>query len=269
MKRSGIMLKQKYQNRVLVSFGNDCPMKCKHCYTYDLEQEKRLKTCDELVEDIKSKDFDIIYISQSYENFIEEDKGVELCQKLYRTYEKDIIIITRSWLSDMTLQRLNDLNDEMSKKGNKLFLAVSLCADNSYIITEDKEKCPSPILRLSNLERAHNHKISTLLLLRPIFPEKVIPIEECIGLIKRASTYIDAVISSGLIVTENIINKLELNMNNIKYLERGDSDYLSNIDRNKIKFLDVENELKSLEEYCKINAIPFFRHSMPALNYLR
>lgn len=259
----------KYENRELISFDGTCPMNCKHCYTYELDKKNLFRTSEQLVESLKDKKFDIIYVSQSFENFSNEKDGISLCQQLYNAYKKDIFIITRSFLSDKTIMELSRLNSIMNKEGKELFLAVSLCADISYDITEDTTRCPKPELRLSNLERAHRHNIKTILLLRPIFPNNIIPVKECINLIQQSSGYVAAVISSGLIATDAILKRLNIHRENIKFLAGGDSTYLDNIDPKKVQYLDVELELKEIEECCRTYKLPFFRHSMPALNYLK
>ena len=90
----------RYQNRVLVSFDGICPMKCKHCYTYELNLASKNRSIDQIVLDLNDKKFDVIYLSQSYENFFDEKKGIELVRKLYDCYQKDIFIITSSYLTD-------------------------------------------------------------------------------------------------------------------------------------------------------------------------
>lgn len=261
-------MKCKYNKRVLVSFDGECPMKCKHCYTYDLEFQESSRTIEQLVQSIEKRHFDIIYISQSYENFIDEKKGLKLCKKLYDTYHKDILIITRSILSDEVLLELKKLNEEMKKNGNQMFLAVSVCADESYGITEDILKCPEPRIRLNNLKKAYNYSIKTILMLRPIFPEKLIPVQECLELIKSSQNYINAVVSGGLIVTDTIIEALHIDMGCIQWSINGDSEYLKDLDKSKVKYIDVKNEMKEIEIYCQSISVPFFRHSMPALNYI-
>ena len=140
----------RYVKRTLVSFRGRCPMHCKHCYTYDLD-EREEKTISEIVEETGHESFDIIYLSQKYENFYDESQGLALCQGLYDKYQKDIFIITRSYLSDGLIERLGNLNRRMQQQCNQLYIAVSLCADDSYTITENQMVCPTPHKRLENL----------------------------------------------------------------------------------------------------------------------
>lgn len=259
----------KYNTRILTSFSGECPMNCKHCYTYELPAKTQNNSYRQIVDEISEKTFDIIYLSQSYENFFDEEKGICLCEELYKKYKKDLFIITRSSLSDKALERLKVLNQVMMSKGNNLFFAVSLCADQSYYLTEDEQMCPPPEKRLRNLEKMAAYGIRTILLLRPIFPDNIIPIDECIGLIEKSKNYIGAVVSSGLIVTDGILDKLSLDKECLRFLPSGKTEYLQDLDPDKAQYVDVEKELYTLESFCKQMEIPFFRHSLPALNYLK
>lgn len=259
---------QKYQRRAFISFDGYCPMNCRHCYTYELEKRMDTRTDIELIEELQQKKFDIIYLSQTYENFYEEEKGIALCEKLYQKYKKDIYIIARSKLSESGISALVKLNTVMKCNDNKLYFATSVCANESYGITEDVSQCPSPEERLEKLKQLHKNGVSTILLIRPLFPKEIISVVECKNLIKKSKGCIDAVISSGLIVTDRILEKLGLSADNLKYLQNGHSEYLANLKKEQVRYLDVEEELMELEKFCNEMKIPFFRHSMPALNTL-
>ena len=259
---------KKYDSRVMVSFDGKCPMGCKHCYTYDLEKKECNRDINELVQEIEEKIFDIIYISQSYENFFDEIRGLRLCHMLYEKYQKDMFIITRSFLSNKVIDKLGKLNQVMKSEGHQLFIAVSVCAEQSYGFTEQKGVCPTPQQRLLNLERVHNVDIKTILLVRPVFPDSIIPVYECKILIERSKSYINAVVSSGLIVTNKIIERLGLRDNGLLYQSDGDSEYLADLEPGKAKYVDVDNELNEIQDFCISNSIQFFKHSIPALNYL-
>ena len=256
----------KFNSRVLVSFEDKCPMNCKHCYTYELDSQPANHDTSAIVSKLSAKDFDIIYISQRYENFYDEDRGYALCNELFTKFHKDIFIITRSYLSDKMIQNLCSLNQQMRDEEKNLILAVSVCADRSYHLTENIEMCPTPVQRMHNLYRAHMYGIKTVLMLRPIFPNMIIPVSECTSLISQFSEYIDAVVTSGLIVTDGILERLQLDRHALSYLPHGDSSYLSNLRNKEVLYLDVEAELKEIERISSINKIPCFRHSMPALN---
>ena len=257
-----------YKSRTFVSYQGKCPMNCKHCYAHELEYSSNSNCISEVVNEVDKQEFDIIYVSQRYENFYDEEKGVSLCQALYERHHKDLLIITRSYLSDRLVEKLVQLNKTMQCRGNQLYLAVSICAEQSYSFTEDESVCPTPQQRLLNLKRVHPHHIKTLLFLRPVFPDKVIPAAECISIIKQAKDFTDAVISSGLIVSDAILKRLGLEKASFAYLESGDSSYLADLNQDDILYMDVENELQMIQNECEFFGIPFFRHSMPALNYL-
>lgn len=257
---------KQYKKRVLVSFRGRCPFNCKHCYTYELP-ERTEKTIPEITAEAGSEyPFDIIYLSQKYENFFDGSRGMALCRELYSRYQKDIFIITRSHLNYEIMVQLGFLNQVMQQQGNQLYLAVSLCADQSYTSIEDSSICPTPNQRLENLRCGKPFGIKTILMLRPIFPNFLVPTDEYIHILQRAEKYTDAVVSSGLIVTDAILTRLGLKAESCIYLENGDSEYLS--DLNDARYLDVENELYYIQSYCQNRKLPFFRHSMPALNCL-
>lgn len=256
----------KYNKRALISFEDHCPMNCKHCYTYDLDSNPICHDIPTIISNLSPKDCDIIYVSQRYENFYDEDCGYSLCNALFSQYHKDIFIITRSYLSDKMIGNLCGLNEKMQGAGNSLILATSVCADTSYTRTENADICPTPIQRIQNLQRAHASGIKTILMLRPIFPNAIIPVSECTSLISQFSEYIDAVVTSGLIVTDRILENLNLDKNSLAYMPRGDSSYLADLKGKEILYLDVETELTEIEHSCSIAGIPCFRHSMPALN---
>ena len=262
-------MESKYNNRVFISYDMACPMKCKHCYTYELKQRRKQRNVDELVESLADECFDIIYMSKSYENFYDEKKGLLLCEALWQRFHKDIFIITRRLLSNTIIEELAQLNREMRLKGNGLYLGVSASATKSGAFLESQEFCPTAMDRLYNLERAKALEIKTVLLLRPIFPDNIISVEEPLQLIEKSKDFVDAIISSGLIVTDKILNSLNLKQSNMKYLENGDSDYLADLESDSIRYVDVHNEIQKVKECCQNNKLPFFEHSMPALNSIR
>lgn len=260
------IMDDKYKKRVFISFDSTCPMKCKHCYTYELDLIKKGRNIDELVNSLEEKEFDVIYVSKSYENFYDERKGIELCNALWNRFHKDIFIITRRFLSDQGVEQLADLNERMMKSRNKLYFGISASAMESSFVVEDKIQCPSAIERLQNLKRAKEYGIKTILIIRPLLPENMVPVEEPLELIRRSKDFIDAVISSGLIVTDKILKNLNCGRKDIKYLEYGDSAYLADLQSESVKYVDVKSEIEELRKYCVENGVVFFEHSMPALN---
>lgn len=256
----------KYKKRVFISFDSICPMKCKHCYTYELDLRKKERNVDELVNSLDGKEFDVIYVSKSYENFYNERKGIDLCNALWDKFRKDIFVITRRFLTDQGVEQLADLNERMMKSGNRLYLGISVSAIESSFVVEDQEHCSSTIERLQNLKRAKKYGIKTLLIIRPLLPTNMIPVEEPLELIRRSKDFIDAVISSGLIVTDKIQKNLNCDRKDMKYLEYGDSAYLADLQSESVKYVDVRSEIEELRKYCVENGVAFFEHSMTALN---
>ena len=67
---------EKLEKRELVSFDGACPYKCKHCYTFGLNEENKNLSIDDIVESLKEKEFDVIYVSHNKENFINPKEGI-------------------------------------------------------------------------------------------------------------------------------------------------------------------------------------------------
>lgn len=255
----------KYTNRIIIGFDGRCPLNCKHCYAHGLDQVCEPRSISQLVASIEEKDFDIIYLSQKNETFYDEKEGLAFCEALYNKYKKDIYIITRSNLSDNTINELARINSEMGGAGNKLIVGISICANESFLKTESNI-CPSPSERLVCMKKIHQRGIKTILTIRPVFPDWFIPVSELKEIINKASDYYDCVVSSGLIASEHIIADLGMNLMTIKYLTSGDSTYLDDINKNDFKFLDVEEELNEIEATVLACGKNFYRHSMQALN---
>lgn len=257
----------KYKTRMIIGFDGVCPYNCKHCYAKGCDRHNDNRSINELINSIENREFDIIYLSQKYENFYNEQAGFELCKGLFLKYKKDIYIITRSELSEETIEDLSNLNSLMDANGCRLIIGTSLCAYESYLKTESI-LCPKPDQRINCLKKLHDKGLLTVLLLRPVFPNHFIPVNELQTVIYRAADYCDCIISSGLIVSQEIISKLGMDLESVKYMAYGDSSYLDDMDKASFAFLDVEEELKILEKTAIQVGKPFFRHSMPALNSL-
>lgn len=266
------------KTRELVSFDGPCPYKCKHCYTFGLNEENRHLTVDDIVDSLKGKQFDVIYVSHNRENFVVPDEGIDLCTRLFETYNKDIIAITRNIFNEKELERFAKLSEKMKSKGKLLCLAVSIPALDSIEITEGSGIIPSPEKRIEFLKRAKEKNIKTILVIRPLFPNKIIPIREPLEILERCKTFVNCVLSSGLAVNDSILNQLGLSEKDFNYLEGNNSKYLLGaIDG--IKYVDVQDEIRQLKEKCKelninffdhsMEAIKFFDHSLQAINYLK
>lgn len=254
--------------RSIISFDGICPMNCRHCYTYDLEDNKEIKTIETILKEIENEESDIIYISRRYENFFIESAGLKLTRSAFEKYHKHIFIITRCNLTDECINDLAQLMNEMKEYGKKLVIAISIPAMMSYSITEDSNAISSPEERCEVIKRIYNQGIPVIAMLRPVYPDSIIPVEELKRIIDNVSGNVDAVVSSGLAVNEEI--KKRLNMENVifKYLEDNSQNYLVGSEAKNIKYIDVNEELGVLSDYCKNKGIPFFTHSMEALNYI-
>ncbi len=269
---------EKLEKRELVSFDGACPYKCKHCYTFGLNEENKNLSIDDIVESLKEKEFDVIYVSHNKENFINPKEGINLCRKLFETYNKDILAITRNVFNDDELNDFSKLNEEMKSKGKLLCLAVSIPALDSIEITEGIGIIPSPEERINFLKRAKEKDIKTILVIRPLYPNKIIPIKEPLKIIEKCSGFIDCVLSSGLAVNDFILKQLGLTWDDFNYLDGDNSKFLLGAIDN-MKYIDVQEELKQLKDKCKdlnisifnhsMEALQFFSHSMDALNYLK
>lgn len=257
------------KTRAIVSFDGPCPYNCKHCYTFGLKEEVKNLTVEDIVDSLKGKDFDVIYVSHNKENFLNPSEGIRLCEELYKEYDKDIIAITRNVFNDEELNRLSKLSKLMEEKGKMFFLAVSIPAKESIGVTEGNASIPTPSLRLDFLKRAHAKGIKTILVIRPVFPNHIIPTKETLELVEEAHSFVDAVLSSGLAVNKSILSQLDMKEEDFKYLDGDNSNYLIGAVDNDTKYIDVSEELSKIKEKCKELNIPFFDHSLVALNYLK
>lgn len=262
---------KKYTNRVLVSFSGRCPLECKHCYTLDSDCHKNIQDMDEIeqiIAAVRGLTFDIIYISHDRENFIDEQAGVQLTEELYETFHKSILIITRKCLSQETVIQLAALSKRMANNDHTLFVAVSIPANSSYGITENRDRIATPLDRCELLKRLHLNGINSIFLARPIFPNSIIPIYEVIEMISSYHDYIDAVVASGLAVNDSILERLALSEDRFKFLPGNHSNFLIGSSAKNIKYIDVNSELTIIEKECNEKEIVFSTHSMDAINKL-
>lgn len=258
----------KYNNRVIVSMDRECPMGCKHCYSFAMTHSNTPQSDESVISRAKKSAADIVYLSEKTENFFDEREGYELCKCLFEECKKDIFVITRSFLSDETIQQLATLDQQMKQTANALYLAVSVCAHESYGITEDIHLCPTPDARISNLKRASALGIHTILMVRPVFPSKMVPIKEYLELVDQCNGNVDVVVTSGLIVTDSILKRLGVEREFFSYMACGDSSYLADLEDKSISYVNVEAELQEIENKCSMCGIPYYRHTMPALNWI-
>ncbi len=253
--------------REFVSFDGACPLRCKHCYTYQLETAKKARTINEIIDSIGNAEFDVIYVSQKKENFIDQQMGVALCNALYNRYNKDIFVITRVALSDDTLKDLKILAMEMEKSGNMFYLAVSIPGLSSYGVTETKDIIEPPEKRIDCLKRAKAIGINTILMARPLYPDTIIPVQEILDLIDKCKEYVSCVVASGIAVNDEILKQLGMKSEDFNYL--ADNEYLVGAIPCQLDYIDVRKEMKVISNYCKSIALPYFDHSISALNYIK
>ena len=103
-------------------------------------------------------------------------------------------------------------------------------------------------------------------MLRPVFPNEIIPVKECLQIIERTHQYISCVVSSGLGVNNSILDRLKKGESDFSYYQN--QEYLQGAIDCEIKFIDVDFELKKIREKCHELDVTFFEHSMPSLNYV-
>lgn len=255
----------KLSRRAFVSFDELCPYQCKHCYTYGIERNK-FRTTEEIVDSISKESFDVIYVSQKNDNFSNPSRGIDLCRKLFEKYNKDLFIITRNVFNNDEMQELCSLKSTMDEKGKKIFIAISLNSLASVGVCEDISKTPSPIERIYFIKKLSKEGYNPILMLRPIFPDKIIPVGECLEILESTYEYVSCVVSSGLGVNSDILKRLDMQENDFTYNQS--QEYLQGAIDCEIKFVDVDFEIEKIRQKCESLNISMFEHSMPALNYV-
>ena len=259
------------RNREIISFSGRCSLKCKHCFAHEIETEDICDSdveIDKIVESLRGKTFDVIYVSHNKENFNDPMLGVELCKKLFEEYNCDICITTRKSFNGAAFKNLKKLNELMKENSKFLYVCVSIPAIQSWEIMEQKDKMQSPYERIGFLERLKNAGIFSLLTIRPLFPENVIPRSEIRQIVDLCADKVDCILTGGLAVTDNILSRLALNEADLKYTDGELSEYLVGV-KSKVKYVDVTSEISALKAYCRENDISFFEHSLDAINHLR
>lgn len=254
------------KKRVLVSYDDICPFQCKHCYTLDIKREKNNRSINEIIDGISSDDFDVVYVSQRRDNFSNPDLGIELCEKLFDRYKCNIFIITRNIFDEEQIRSLCKLRERMNSYNKDVIVAVSLFATNSYSISENQNKVPTPEARIYFLNKIAESGIKAIALIRPVFPNKIVNVKELYEIIDSIKSFISCVVSSGLAVNDNILWRLGMNSNDFSYASS--NNYLEGVMEGELKFIDVSEELLLVKNYCIKNEIPYFEHTMPALDYL-
>ncbi len=261
-------MKYSENSRAFASFSGKCPYECSHCYTFSKEFVSKGKAdVNSIINELNSKkNFNIVYISGYKENFVDPAKGMSLLESVYDNFCCDILITTRAVFDVNNTNRLFALNARMQSNGNHLYFCVSIPAYESYRLLEPNPIIPSPSQRLQFLKNIYLGGINAILTIRPLCPNTFVPISESIRLINEIDGYCSAVISSGIVVDNFILTKLNEFPDVFDYEEKKLMNCLEN-DIN-VKYVNVKKELEQVENTCKKSGIPFFQNSLPAINYI-
>ena len=255
----------KISRRTFVSFDELCPYQCKHCYTYGIVRDN-FRTIEEIVESISKDDFDVIYVSQKNDNFSNPLRGIDLCHRLFKRYRTNLFIITRNVFNDDELKELDKLKEYLNQANKQLFIAISLNALESINVCESAGKVCSPNSRIDFIKKLSDRGYTPILMLRPIFPDNIIPVEECLRIIDLAHKHVSCIVSSGLGVNDDILERLGMKESDFSYNQS--QEYLQGAIDCEIKFIDVTTEMEKIRKKCHSLNVAFFEHSMPALNYI-
>lgn len=255
--------------RQFVSFTGKCPYQCNHCYTFcsAYDSYDSGNSVNEIIEGLRKEDFDIVYVSGHKENFINPDDGIELCEQIFQNYSSDIMITTRNVFDCKQLEKISILNRKMEEKHRDLFFCASIPALQSYKKLEPNPIIPNPIKRIENLKRIFDLGIYTVLTLRPLCPNIYIPIQEIIDIIELCQQHVSVVLSSGIVVNDEILHKLIGFPKDFNCQEKPLMPCLKN--NLSMRYVDVNMELKEIKIKCKEYSLPFFEHSLPAIEYLK
>jgi DNA repair photolyase len=151
----------------------------------------------------------------------------------------------------------------MNRAEKKLFACVSVSAYDSYKTIEIDDKIPTPIERIEFLTKLHKEKIITFLTLRPIFPNTFIPVTEYINILEKSYKSCSAVITSGIYIDKDIIDRLKTFPKDYRYEKMTWSCFNDMIITN----VDVSRELSAIKTFCKEKGVLVFEESIPAINY--
>jgi DNA repair photolyase len=263
-----MLLEDLEKERVFVSFGGKCPYRCRHCYTFcDNYQYDPISTVNDLVKSLKEKEFSLVYISGHKENFVNPDDGLELCEEIFSSYYTDILLTTRNVFDNKQLKRLCNLNERMKLLNKDLFVCVSIPALQSYKKIESSSLVPSPDKRIDFIKRLYENDIYTILTIRPLFPDAFISVNEPLEILHKCKNYVSAVISSGIVVDDTILENLKTFPKDIRYIE---GKLMQCLGQNiNVRYVNVEQEYKKINEFCQLNNIYLSDHSIPVIQYLK
>lgn len=255
--------------REIVSFSGRCPLDCKHCFAKEIVDENEPENdISAVINELSGKHFDVVYVSHYKENFFDPDHGVDLCEEIYNTYKCDICITTRCTLSGKPLLRTKELNRKMKKTGNSLSFCISIPALGSYEKIENKEIIATPLQRIDFAGQLKAIGITTFVTIRPLFPSSFISTDEIHQIVDRCVDKVDGILTGGLYATDSILDSLQIPHDAVSYLDDSESEYLVGVEKN-FRAVNVESEIEDLATYCRSKSLPFFKHSIDALNYFK
>ena len=254
--------------REFASFSGKCPYACLHCYTFTPNyQTMGEDNITKIVNRLDGKNPDVIYISGHKENFFNPDQGLELSEKLFEAYHCDILMTTRNVFHKEAVSRLSKLNSRMRNEGKNLFFCISIPALESYKKLESNPIIPTPQQRIEFLSEVYASGIDTFLTVKPLCPNEFIPIEEALEIIDRCKDYSTVVLSSGIVVDNHILKRLkgfpiEYKSEQAPLMKCLENDI-------SVQYVEVSKELSQIEALCSEYKLPFFQHSMPAIQYVK
>jgi DNA repair photolyase len=259
---------QENYTRCIASFGGQCPFNCAFCYTgIDGYKQEKLNSIDTIIDELREKNPDIVYISGQRESFVNPDEGLELCERIFTEFQSDLMITTRNVFNSTQLQRLFDLKQQMDVANKDLFVCISIPALDSSNKIEPSNLIPSPKERIDFLSKIHGGGLYSILTLRPVFPNAFIPVSEPMQILNDSKHFIDAVIASGVVVDESTLPKLGGFPEDYTSERRNIMEILGR--SILVDYVDVGEELEQIKNACRKQNLYFAEHSMSVVEYLK
>jgi DNA repair photolyase len=161
------------KRRVLVPVGEPCPFGCRYCYTRGGEvSSTRVKAADILTRfqhfaATSDRFFETIQFGYDGDPFARPERGISMLREL-ALMGKHLNFSTKAALTRPTLDALNEINQQMSARGNTLSALVSLsCWDSAAQV---EPHTPSPQERLQTVTHLKNRNIPVFIAVRPVLP---------------------------------------------------------------------------------------------------
>lgn len=253
-------------NRIMVSFGEKCVFKCKYCYTLPSCFENYPKlNIDQIINAVKNfpeKNFENIYISCDMDAFENQQRAIELIEKL-AVLNKDIHFTTKTILSDVTIERIANINYELIQKGRMLIPAISICAMESSKKLEP-DPIPTPLERIETIIKLKEKGLKVILAIRPFLPS--VRISEYKEILDCTANYIEAVLGGTLFfdLEGTIEKRLGYNIEDFRLQP------MYFIDKPGMwKVYIGHRERNFVENYCKHMEKDFFMTSPPAIESIK